>query len=102
MKSLLTDLVIDLQIDFLADTLTDLLENIRESVNYGTDYVIVAGLNRDYAVCNADYVVKEMTFDPKCVICYDLLKNEYFEYVSNDPFSPKKLLEKKENQSEDH
>lgn len=78
-----------------------LLENIRESVNYGTDYVIVAGLNRDYAVCNADYVVKEMTFDPKCVICYDLLKNEYFEYVSNDPFSPKKLLEKKENQSED-
>ena len=76
-----------------------LLENIRESVNYGTDYVIVAGLNRDYAVCNADYVVKEMTFDPKCVICYDLLKNEYFEYVSNDPFSPKKLLEKKENQS---
>jgi len=37
-----------------------------------------------------------MTFDPKCVICYDLLKNEYFEYVSNDPFSPKKLLEKKE------
>ena len=41
-------------------------------------------LNRDYAVCNADYVVKEMTFDPKCVICYDLLKNEYFEYVSND------------------
>lgn len=40
-----------------------------------------------------------MTFDPKCVICYDLLKNEYFEYVSNDPFSPKKLLEKKENQS---
>lgn len=26
-------------------------------------------------------------------------KNEYFEYVSNDPFSPKKLLEKKENQS---
>lgn len=78
-----------------------LLENIRESVNYGTDYVIVAGLNRDYAVCNADYVVKEMAFDPKCVICYDLLKNEYFEYVSNDPFSPKKLLEKKENQSED-
>lgn len=76
-----------------------LLENIRESVNYGTDYVIVAGLNRDYAFCNADYVVKEMTFDPKCVICYDLLKNEYFEYVSNDPFSPKKLLEKKENQS---
>ena len=53
----------------------------------------------DYAVCNADYAVKEMTFDPKCVICYDLLKNEYFEYVSNDPFSPKKLLEKKENQS---
>ena len=78
-----------------------LLEHIRESVNYGTDYVIVAGLNRDYAVCNADYIVKEMTFDPKCVICYDLLKNEYFEYVSNDPFSPKKLLEKKENQSED-
>lgn len=76
-----------------------LLEHIRESVNYGTDYVIVAGLNRDYAVCNADYIVKEMTFDPKCVICYDLLKNEYFEYVSNDPFSPKKLLEKKENQS---
>ena len=76
-----------------------LLENIPESVNHGTDYVIVAGLNRDYAVCNADYVVKEMTFDPKCVICYDLLKNEYFEYVSNDPFSPKKLLEKKENQS---
>ena len=76
-----------------------LLENIRESVDYGTDYVIIAGLNRDYAVCNADYVVKEMTFDPKCVICYDLLKNEYFEYVSNDPFSPKKLLEKKENQS---
>ena len=35
-----------------------LLENIRESVDYGTDYVIVAGLNRDYAVCNADYVVK--------------------------------------------
>lgn len=28
-----------------------------------------------------------------------MLKNEYFEYVSNDPFSPKKLLEKKENQS---
>ena len=76
-----------------------LLENIRESVNDDTDYVIVAGLNRDYAVCNADYVVKEMAFDPKCVICYDLLKNEYFEYVSNDPFSPKKLLEKKENQS---
>ena len=76
-----------------------LLENIRESVNYGTDYVIVAGLNRDYAICNADYIVKEMALDPKCVICYDLLKNEYFEYVSNDPFSPKKLLEKKENQS---
>ena len=55
-----------------------LLENIRESVNYGTDYVIVAGLNRDYAVCNADYVVKEMTFDPKCVICYDLLKKRIF------------------------
>ena len=35
-----------------------LLENIRESVDYGTDYVIIAGLNRDYAVCNADYVVK--------------------------------------------
>ena len=76
-----------------------LLENIRESVNHGTDHVIVAGLNRDYAICNADYVVKEMALDPKCVICYDLLKNEYFEYVSNDPFSPKKLLEKKENQS---
>ena len=78
-----------------------LLENIRESLNHGTDHVIVAGLNRDYAICNADYIVKEMALDPKCVICYDLLKNEYFEYVSNDPFSPKKLLEKKENQSED-
>lgn len=76
-----------------------LFENIRESLNHGTDHVIVAGLNRDYAICNADYIVKEMALDPKCVICYDLLKNEYFEYVSNDPFSPKKLLEKKENQS---
>ena len=34
-------------------------ENIR-SVNYGTDYVIVAGLNRDYAVCRADYVVNDI------------------------------------------
>ena len=56
-----------------------LFENIRESLNHGTDHVIVAGLNRDYAICNADYIVKEMALDPKCVICYDLLKNEDFE-----------------------
>ena len=81
--------------------------DLRELMNIPDNYKVLflqGGASQQFAMIpmnlmknkKADYIVKEMTFDPKCVICYDLLKNEYFEYVSNDPFSPKKLLEKKE------
>ena len=64
-----------------------------------TSSIIMIGIFWSLKGSKDEEILLEMTFDPKCVICYDLLKNEYFEYVSNDPFSPKKLLEKKENQS---